>query len=240
MEIRDFSDFGPFRADVRRRVLLRDGQPVSLPGKAFDVLALLVQNAGTTVAKDDILKAVWPDTFVEEGNLTQTVFLLRKALGDSDSQPYIVTVPRQGYRFVGSVANNTSAPRVYPVAAKGLETGQGKAYGRRTLAMVALAAGVVGVLATVVLRFISAPSAYLPEPVRFEIPFEDAAVPVISPDGKRMALTRVDRGASGTGSIWIRDMNGTVPYSLAGTENADHVFWSPDSCCLAFLAQGKL
>ena len=66
---------------------MRDGQPVSLPGKALDVLVLLLQNVGTTVAKEDILKTVRPDTFVEEGNLTQTIFLLRKALGDSDSQP---------------------------------------------------------------------------------------------------------------------------------------------------------
>ena len=105
MELKDFLDFGPFRADMQKRVLLRENHPVQLPGKAFDVLVVLLQNAGTTVSKDEILKIVWPDTFVEEGNLTQTVFLLRKALGDSDSQPYIVTVPRQGYRFVGTVTS---------------------------------------------------------------------------------------------------------------------------------------
>ena len=102
-QTKEFSDFGPFRVDLRRRVLLRNGEPISLPGKAFDVLVLLLENAGSTVTKDDLLKAVWPDAFVEEGNLTQTVFLLRKALGDSDSQPLIVTVPRQGYRFVGNI-----------------------------------------------------------------------------------------------------------------------------------------
>jgi serine/threonine-protein kinase len=103
MEIKDFLEFGSFRMEARRRVLTRDGEPVPLPAKAFEVLLALLQRPGETVSKDELMKAVWPDTFVEEGNLTQMIFLLRKALGDSDGQSLIITVPRQGYRFVGNI-----------------------------------------------------------------------------------------------------------------------------------------
>ena len=106
MERKDFLEFGPFRMDVRRRILTRGGEPVSLPSKALDVLLALLARPGETLSKDELLKEVWPDTFVEEGNLTQMVFLLRKALGESDGgQPLIVTVPRQGYRFVGELTD---------------------------------------------------------------------------------------------------------------------------------------
>ena len=109
METKDFVEFGPFRVDVRRRILTRGGEPVSLPSKALDVLLALLARPGKTVSKDELIKEVWPDTFVEEGNLTQMVFLLRKALGESEgAQPLIVTVPRQGYRFVGELADRTS------------------------------------------------------------------------------------------------------------------------------------
>ena len=104
METKGFVEFGPFRMDVRRRILTRGGEPVSLPSKALDVLLALLARPGETLSKDELLKEVWPDTFVEEGNLTQMVFLLRKALGESDGgQPLILTVPRQGYRFVGEL-----------------------------------------------------------------------------------------------------------------------------------------
>ena len=99
METKDLYEFGPFRADGRRKSLTRNGELVPLPVKAFDVLYALLQKPGQTVLKDQLMKEVWPDTFVEEGNLTQMVFLLRKALGETaGGQPVIVTVPRQGSR----------------------------------------------------------------------------------------------------------------------------------------------
>jgi DNA-binding winged helix-turn-helix (wHTH) protein len=98
-------EFGPFRVDPRRRELRNGDAAVPLPPKVFDVLLTLLGRPGETVSKDEIMQAVWQDTFVEEGNLTQSISLLRKALGESGSgEPYIVTVPKQGYRFVGQVA----------------------------------------------------------------------------------------------------------------------------------------
>lgn len=95
-------EFGPFRVDPVERVLLREGESVALTSKLFDILLLLVENDGRVVEKDRLMREVWPNTFVEEGNLTQNISLLRKALRD-DGHQYIQTVPRRGYRFVGHV-----------------------------------------------------------------------------------------------------------------------------------------
>jgi DNA-binding winged helix-turn-helix (wHTH) protein/TolB-like protein/Flp pilus assembly protein TadD len=98
-----FYDFGPFRLDLTEHLLLRAGKTVALTPKAFDTLVMLVRNNGRTVAKDDLLKSIWPETFVEEATLAQNIFTLRKALGGSDGQQYIQTIPKRGYRFVASV-----------------------------------------------------------------------------------------------------------------------------------------
>jgi serine/threonine-protein kinase len=93
--------FGAFRLDAGERVLLRDGRLVPLPAKVLSTLILLVRNNGHVVEKDVLMKEVWPDEFVEEGNLAQHIFILRRALGESTENPkYIETVPRRGYRFV--------------------------------------------------------------------------------------------------------------------------------------------
>ena len=76
-------EFGRFRLNTAERVLLREGELVALTPKVFDILLMLVQNSGNVVSKDDLMKRVWPDTFVEEGNLTQNISLLRKALGET-------------------------------------------------------------------------------------------------------------------------------------------------------------
>ena len=94
-------EFGRFRLKVAERVLLREGELVPLTPKVFDILITLVENGGQVVAKDDLMKRVWPNTFVEEGNLTQNISLLRKALGETPGGvQFIETVPRRGYRFV--------------------------------------------------------------------------------------------------------------------------------------------
>lgn len=98
-------EFGRFRLKSEDRVLLRGDELVPLTPKAFDILLALLENDGRIVNKDDLMKRVWPNTFVEEGNLTQNVSLLRKALGESANGPqFIETVPRRGYRFVAPVS----------------------------------------------------------------------------------------------------------------------------------------
>lgn len=99
-----FYEFGPFRVDVEREILLRSGQAVSLTPKTFRVLLVLVRNGAVGASKDQLMKAVWPNTFVEEGNLSRTIFMLRKALNESPKDHrYIVTVPGHGYRLAAEV-----------------------------------------------------------------------------------------------------------------------------------------
>src|SRR6201988_3087819 len=96
--------FGEFTLDPRRRTLLRGDLPVSLTPKAFDVLFFLLQNPNRLVTKEELLQGVWGDTFVEEGNLTQYISHLRKALGDNpEDTRLIVTIARKGYQFTADV-----------------------------------------------------------------------------------------------------------------------------------------
>src|SRR5690349_16606186 len=97
--------FGPFRLSPARRELLKDGVPVPLGSRAFDLLAALVQRQGNVVGKDELLAEVWPGTVVEENNLQVQISALRKALGEGpEGSRYLLTVPGRGYRFVGPVA----------------------------------------------------------------------------------------------------------------------------------------
>lgn len=99
-----FYEFGSFRMDVRKRLLLKDGETVPLTPKAFDTLLALVRQHGGVIEKDELMKELWPDSFVEEANLTQNVSTVRKALGESPNEHrYIITVPGRGYRFVAEV-----------------------------------------------------------------------------------------------------------------------------------------
>lgn len=97
-------EFGPYQLDPWKRILTRDGEGIALTPKATEILVVLVKHAGQLVEKDELLKEVWPDTFVEEANLSQNVFTLRRALGDDRAEPrYIETVARRGYRFLATV-----------------------------------------------------------------------------------------------------------------------------------------
>jgi len=97
-------EFGPFRIDPDKEILLRAGEPVPLTPKTFQILLVLVRHSQEVVTKDDLMKMVWPDTFVEEANLSRNIFMLRKALGESaQDHKYIVTVPGRGYRLAENV-----------------------------------------------------------------------------------------------------------------------------------------
>src|SRR5437588_9741327 len=97
-------EFGPFRLDPVRRVLLKDGEPVSLTPKAFETLLALVEANGQLLEKEALMQRLWPDSFVEEGNLPVYISTLRKVLGENPSEHhYIATEPGRGYRFVADV-----------------------------------------------------------------------------------------------------------------------------------------
>jgi DNA-binding winged helix-turn-helix (wHTH) protein/TolB-like protein/Tfp pilus assembly protein PilF len=140
-------EFGRFRLNTAERVLLREGELVSLTPKVFDILVTLVENSGHVVSKEELMKRVWPDTFVEEGNLTQNISLLRKALGETPGgAQFIETVPRRGYRFVAETSEPSNHVPVVPAEIPALEVPAvvvaAPTRNRRTPAFV-LAAGLV-------------------------------------------------------------------------------------------------
>jgi eukaryotic-like serine/threonine-protein kinase len=101
-------EFGPFCMDPDKQTLLRENVVVPVTPKAFETLLVLVRRSRDVVSKEELLKEVWPDSFVEESNLSQNIFLLRKALGDTaENRQYIVTLPGRGYRFAASVRTVT-------------------------------------------------------------------------------------------------------------------------------------
>src|SRR5262245_53890236 len=112
-------EFGAFRLDPVERLLYRDGEVVTLTAKIFDILMVFVRNSGRTLDKEEVMREVWPDQLVEEGNLTRNVSTLRKALGESrDDHRFIVTIPGRGYRFVADV-RETQAEDARPSGVEG-------------------------------------------------------------------------------------------------------------------------
>lgn len=108
-------EFGPYRLDTVSRSLECQGEVIALPPKAVEVLSELVKRPGEVVGKKELMEIVWPETFVEEANLNQMVFLLRRALGNNGSE-YISTVPRRGYRFSGTVRSVEIPYRIDSIA----------------------------------------------------------------------------------------------------------------------------
>src|SRR5437867_740948 len=99
--------FGPFRIDTEERLLFRGEEMVPLTPKAIETLLALVSNPGRVLEKDELMKLIWQDSFVEEGGLARNISLVRKALGETaDEVRYIETIPKRGYRFVAAIEAN--------------------------------------------------------------------------------------------------------------------------------------
>jgi TolB-like protein/DNA-binding winged helix-turn-helix (wHTH) protein/Tfp pilus assembly protein PilF len=114
-------EFGPFRLDPKEHTLLRDGRPIPLRPKVFDLLLVLIENRGHLVDKEQLMSVVWQEQFVEEGNINKNVSMLRRALGEGDNgQQFIETVPKRGYRFIGDVrkVKTDEAPAAQNIPAK--------------------------------------------------------------------------------------------------------------------------
>ena len=241
--------FGTVTLIPDERLVMKDGHPVPLTPKAFDLLVFLTANPGRLLTKEQLMQAVWPDATVEESNLAYHVFAIRKALGESaDSDGYIETVPKRGYRFVAPVrvdaggrATEETDP---PVAASSVEEQVTTFPGRRRTGItlrvwLGLAAGLA--LIALMLPGLSPfnKTAVPTEPVRFQEPvmgrLAESGTFSISPDGRRLVYAA--EGADGVLRLWARTMNTLQPVPLPGTE-VFTIFpppvWSPDSRFVAF------
>src|SRR3954454_20118744 len=235
----DRYEFGVFVMDTGTRELRRGDQTIALTPKACDVLQVLVESGGVVVEKQDLLKGVWPDSFVSDETLTQNIATLRRALGDVAEHPqYIITVPRHGYRFAAAVHGvNSHRPVLAEAATLSRRAGPTPAviFGVAALLIIA---GVMGVV-----------RARLPPPgaplTRFEMAAPPGTVlnssashPAVSPDGRTIAFLA---GRAGEESrIWVRPLDALTARELPGTAGAFAPFWSPDSHFVAFFTKGLL
>jgi DNA-binding winged helix-turn-helix (wHTH) protein/Tol biopolymer transport system component len=263
-----FYEFGPFRIDVSERTLSRDGQIVAITPKAFDLLLMLVRKSGQTIDKETLMKEVWPDSFVEEGNLPVNMTALRRALNESaDEHTYIETVPRRGYRFVAPVTENwvhngrpqnrKPWPGVKALVNLRLvraETSVAPApalpvRSRELLAWALAAAGIGAAVVLVVYyrdRPAPRPTVVLPPT---SLPSIRATIPAPgnAQSGFGNAVISPDglrlaisMESHGTRSLWLRALTAPSAQPLAGTEGANCLFWSPDSRFIGFFADNKL
>ena len=245
-----FYEFDRFRIDTKRRLLMRDGEPVAIKAKALDTLVMLVQHAGRLLEKEELMNGLWPDTAVEEANLTQNIFEVRKALGEvPGEQRVIATVARRGYRFVAEVraiGDEASARDDLAAADRHSEAplaGPAR-FTRRTIIY-------AGVAAAIVLSLLGTGLYVAPR----------RSAPVISgtPSSPLRNLTRLTYGAGlqtdvswspdgrwvayawdrdGNFDIWVQNVDAGQPTRVTSSAaNETQPAWSPDGQRLVFRSE---
>jgi DNA-binding winged helix-turn-helix (wHTH) protein/Tol biopolymer transport system component len=245
--------FDEFTLDVETRRLLRGGVATPLPSRAFDALVYLLERRERLVQKNELIDAIWADVVVTDDSLTHAISVLRRALADERAHPkYIETIPRRGYRFIGSIQSSEPAPHAEPppsapavvpttVAAHGASPGRSAARSNWPLAGAVAAAAVVALTAV----WTWAPTS--PDVVARSIWLSQPSPPdasiasggVLSPDGRYLAFVARD-DAAGRTALWVRSLQSNALERLDGTEDASKPFWSPDSRRIGFFASGKL
>jgi Tol biopolymer transport system component/DNA-binding winged helix-turn-helix (wHTH) protein len=229
--------FGAFVLDLESRILFRDGEPVVTTGKTLDTLAVLVQNRGRVLDKDELLSRLWPNTVVEEANLTQSIFTLRKVLGDNPKNPrYIATIAGRGYQFVDAVVEVSP-----PLKLRGKASNQGEAsVSQRRRFLWRAGAGLGAILVTSVATWfwingLTFNTAGQPStPVPFTSLLGRADSPAFSPDGKEIAYawTQEDYGDR---SIYVKLIGAGTELRLTTPPGRDFSpRWSPDGQYIAF------
>ncbi len=259
-----FFEFDNFLLDTQQRLLFRDGQPLELTPKVFDVLLELVESGGRVVEKKELMESVWPDSFVEESNLTQHISTLRKKLGqDASQQRYILTVPGRGYRFVmpvkswdddavvtvqervrkrisiGDPDESIERPGISPATHRLLpEVTRPK--GSRWKSPIAIGIGVilVGIIGFVLLRAFRRPPVTSFKNFRLSKFTTDGKVAsaAISPNGKQVAYAEA---AGGQQTLWIRQVaTANTGVVVVGPSNLRYLglTFSPDNDYIYYIA----
>ena len=248
--------FGPFELDPEARLLLRDGEPIPMPGKTLDTLILLVENRGRLVDKEELLSRVWAGSVVEEANLTQTIFTARKILGDNPkNHRYIATIAGRGYQFVASVTELAAKSAIPEPEATGRQPGDSRENSRRfpgpnRLVNFGAAAILTAVLISGMLLWRAHGShngGVLPEPprlYRFTSYPGVETMPSFSPDGKQIAYVRSQHDPvgiftgprqGGQANIYTKLVGALTELRLTNHPGADYYpAWSPDGQYIAF------
>ena len=239
--------FDAFEADLRSGELRKQGLKLRIGDQPFSVLAVLLAQPGEVVTREDLQKRLWPaDTFVDfDRGLNKAINRLREALGDSaDSPRFIETLPKRGYRFIGTVNASASSRQITPIQLDAIvRHEEHKPTRARAYALWAVALTLCLIVsAWLLMRNRPGPvavgplirSSLLPPPHMSFVPYSFA----LSPNGSHLAF--VAEATDGSRSLWIRSMTMTTATSIAGTEGASFPFWSPDERRIGFFADRKL
>lgn len=221
-------EFDGFFLDCDDQVLFSDGKPVSLTPKAFLLLKNLVENHGRVLEKQELMETVWPDSFVEEGNLPYTANLLRKALGDSRIEPrFIETVPRRGYRFIAPVTRIVAnGGKSAEITRRAGEPGPNSSRSRsRPIAIGAAVVLIVGLASVVWLTTQTRDSSAAPIMSR---PFSveqlstsgSSKHAAISPDGKYAVYSDESGGKE---SLWLRNLESSENVQIVPPSNDEYL-----------------
>jgi Tol biopolymer transport system component/DNA-binding winged helix-turn-helix (wHTH) protein len=216
-------EFGPFRLDTVEHALSRDGRRLPLTPKVYDVLRVLVENAGHLVEKERLLQEVWPNTFVEEGALNRNISVLRKTLGETAADKYIETVPKRGYRFVATL----TADRVADV---------GPGPTRRWLPSALIAALLLFAVMGLLLRqFAGSPTPAAAAVHQQVTTSGNDGAATLSSDGRHLAYVSA---AGSEKRLMVQQVENGQPVSIFAAPELGYLRWSPDGAQLLYWARG--
>ena len=237
-------EFGPFRLDLDRRVLAREHRALSLPPKTFDLLVLLVQSPGRAFSKQELMNALWPDTFVEEANLSFQVSVLRKALGDEGAR-WVETVPKHGYRFGAEVRGTMPSGKSSAESSGSAKSEPSSVILKRSTKskkvwLVAATVTAALLALVVLLTVVREPhTAAVRTSPALAVPLTaypgDERAPSLSPDGSRIAFSW-NGPALDNYDIYVKLAGPGEPVRLTtNTARDDSPVWSPDGRFIAFI-----
>jgi len=229
-------EFGPYRLDPAARLFLREGQAVALHAKVFDTLVALVEHAGKPVDKDVLMRAVWPDTFVEESNLAHNVSVLRRTLGEAPGgRTWIETLPKRGYQFVGPLSVSWQESPDVPPRPVGAPLPTPRR--RRLAAAAALAAALLAAAAWYLAPWrVRAPSPLKATFTQLTDQPGQELYPSLSPDGESLVYASL---TSGNWDIWLQRVGSKAPVNLTKDSlySDTQPAFSPDGEIIAFRSE---